>query len=135
MQSESDSEDESGEDESGGDEDDGEPEESPKGKSENQDDGKFDDSKYRTKVVDIKAKFAERFRILEETNPTQILPVYANAKQGPPVQPQIEEPRARDLPQFRCQEPGSGKICSSSGGSKNLARTNRSDRQSLTARH
>ena len=55
---------------------------------------------------EIKAKFAERFRVLEETNPTQILPVYANAKQRPPVQPQTEEPRARDVPQFRCQEPG-----------------------------
>ena len=31
------------------------------------------------KVEEIKAKFAERFQILEETNPTQILPVYANA--------------------------------------------------------
>ena len=35
------------------------------------------------KVDEIKAKFAERFQILEETNPTQILPVYANAKQKP----------------------------------------------------
>ena len=81
-------------DESGRDEDDVEPEESPKGESENDDD-KLDDSKYRKKVDDIKAKFAECFRILQETNPTQILPVYANAKQGPPVQPQTEEPRAR----------------------------------------
>ena len=48
------------------------PEESPKGESENQ-----DDDKYRRKVDEIKAKFAERFQILEEANPTQILPVYA----------------------------------------------------------
>ena len=66
---------------SGGDEDDDEPEESRKRESENQDDDKLDDSKCRKKVDDIKAKFAERFRILEETNPTQILPVYANANQ------------------------------------------------------
>ena len=86
---------------------------------------------------DIKAKFAERFRILEEANPTQILPVCANAKQAPPVQPQTEEPRARDVPQFRCQAPiaSSGKICSSSGGLKNLPRTHCCDRQSLTALH
>ena len=47
---------------------------------------------------EIKAKFAERFQILEETNPTQILPVYANAKQKPSARPQTEEPRARDVP-------------------------------------
>ena len=121
-------------DESGGDEDDDEPE-SPNGESENQDDDKLDNSKYKKKVDDIKAKFAERFRILKEKNPTQILPVYTNPKQKPPVQPRTEEPRARDVPQFRCQEPGCGKICSSSGGLKNHARTHRRDRQSLTASH
>lgn len=120
-------------DESGGDEDDDEPEESPKGESENQDDDKLDDSKYKKKVDDIKAKFAERFRILEERNPTQIFPVYTNPKQKPSVQPQTEEPR--DVPQFRCQEPGCGKICSSSAGLKNHTRTHRRDRQSLTASH
>ena len=103
-----------------GDEDVDEPEESPKGESENQDDDKLDDSKYRKKVDYIKAKFAERFRILKETNPTQILPVYANTKQRPPVQLQTEEPRARDVPQLRCQEQRSRKICSSSGGLKRL---------------
>ena len=65
------------------------------------------------KVEEIKAKFAERFQILEETKPTQILSVYANAKQKPSATPQTEEPSARDVPQFRCQEPGCGKICSS----------------------
>ena len=61
-------------------------------------------------MEEIKAKFAERFQILEETNPTQILPVYANAKQKPSSTPQTEEPSARDVLQFRCQEPGCGKI-------------------------
>lgn len=74
-------------------------------------------------------KFVERFRILEEANPIQILPIYANANQKPPVQPRTEEPRARDVPQFRYQDPGCGKICSSSGGLKNHARTHRRDRQ------
>ena len=120
-------------DESGGDEDDDE--ESRKGESENQDDDKLDDSKCSKKVDDIKAKFAERFRILDETNPTQILPVYANAKQRPPIQPQTEEPRARDVLQFGRQEAGCGKIFSSLGGMKNHARTQRHDRQSLTASH
>ena len=115
-------------DESSGDEDDDEPEDSSKGESENPDDDKLDDSKYRKKVDEIKVKFAEHFQILEETNPVQILPVYANAKQKPSAQPQTEEPR--DVPQFRCQEPGCGKICSSSGGLKNHTRTHRRDRQS-----
>ena len=73
---------------------------------------------------DIKAKFAERFRILEETNPAQILPVYANAKQRLPIQPQTEEPRARDVPQFRRQEPGCGKIFSSIVGRIDESRQN-----------
>ena len=60
-----------------------EPEEGPKGESENQDDDNLDDSKSRKKVDKIKARFAERFQILGETNPTQILPVYAYAKQKP----------------------------------------------------
>ncbi|KAK2548795.1 hypothetical protein P5673_030939 [Acropora cervicornis] len=62
----------------------------------------------RMKVEEIKAQFAELFQILEETNPTQILPVYANAKQKPSSTPQTEEPSARDVPQFRCQEPENG---------------------------
>ena len=103
-------------DESGGDEDDDEPEESPKGESENQDNDNLDDSKYSKKVDEIKAKLAEHLQILKEKNPTQIFPVYANAKQKPSSTPQIEEPGARDLPQFRCLEPGCGRICSSSGG-------------------
>ena len=122
-------------DESSGDDDDDEPEDSPKGESENQDNDNLYDSKYRKKVDEIKAKFAERFQILEKTNPTQIFPVYANAKQKPSSTPQTEEPRARDLPQFRCQEPGCGRICSSSGGLKNHTRTHARDRQSLTATH
>ena len=120
-------------DESGGDENDDEPQESPKGESENPDDDKLDDSKYRKKVDKIKAKFAERFQILEETNPVQILPVHANAKQKRSAQPQTEEPR--DVPQFRREEPGCGKICSSSGGLKNHTRTHRRNRQSLNVTH
>lgn len=77
----------------------------------------------------INVKFVERFRILEEGNPIQFLPIYANANQKPPVQPRTEEPRARDVPQFRYQDPGCGKMCSSSGGLKNHARTHRRDRQ------
>ena len=46
-------------------------------------------------MEEIKAKFAELFQILEETIPTQILPVYANAKQKPSSTPQTEEPSAR----------------------------------------
>ena len=61
-------------------------------------------------MEEIKAKFAERFQVLEETNPTQILPVYANAKQKPSTTPQTEEPSARDVPQFRCQEPNAGRF-------------------------
>ena len=81
------------------------------------------------RIKTMTVKFAERVRISEETNPTQILPMYSNAKHKPPVQPQTEEPRARDVPQFRWQEPGCGKICSSSGALKNHAKTHRRDRQ------
>ena len=46
-------------------------------------------------MKEIKAKFAKRFQILEETNLTQIFPVYANAEQlqntGPLLKVYISE--------------------------------------------
>lgn len=84
----------------------------------------------RRKVDAFKAKFTERFRILKETNP-DILPVYSNPKQKP-AQQLAEQPK--DAAEFTCQEPGCGKICSSSGGLKNHARKHRRGRQT-TATH
>ena len=96
------------------DDDDDEPEEKSNTESESREDEKFDESKYRKKVDALKAKLTERYRTLKETNP-EILPVYTNPKQKP-AQQQAEQPK--DVAEFKCQEPGCGKICSSSGGLK-----------------
>ena len=112
------------------DDDDDEPDENSNIESESREDEKFDESKYRRKVDAFKAKFTERFRILKETNP-DILPVYSNPKQKP-AQQLAEQPK--DAAEFTCQEPGCGKICSSSGGLKNHARKHRRGRQT-TATH
>ena len=95
------------------DNDNDEPEENSNTKSESRENEKFDESDYRRKADSLKAKSTERFRILKETNP-EILPVYpvylnpktkTSAKTG-------EQPK--DAAEFTCQEPGCGKICSSS---------------------
>ena len=82
-------------------------------------------------ALKVKAKFTERFRILKEMNP-EILPVYSNPKQKP-VQQQAEQPK--DAAEFACQEPGCGKICSSSGGLKNHTRKYRRGGRQTTAIH
>ena len=120
----------SGEEDSADDDDD-EPDENSNTESESREDEKFDESKYRKKVDVIKVKFTERFRILKETNP-DILPVYPNPKQKP-VQHQAEQPK--NAAEFRCQEPGCGKICSSSGGLKNHARKHLRGGRQATANH
>lgn len=84
-------------------------------------------SEYQKKVDELKVKTTERFRILKEANGTQVLPVYTNQKQKP-EQPQAD---AEDKQQFKCGEPGCGKICSSSAGLKNHARKH--NRQTSTA--
>ena len=111
------------------DDDDDEPEENSNTKSQSREDEKFDESKYRKKDDALKAKFTERFRILKETNP-EILPVYPNTKQKP-AQQQAEQPK--DAAEFTCQEPGCGKICSSSRGLKNHARKHRRGGRRTTA--
>ena len=121
--SDSDSEEDSADD------DDDEPEQNSNTESESREDEKFDESKHRKKVDALKAKFTERFRILKETNP-EILPVYANPKQKPAQKP-AEQPK--DAAEFTYQEPGCGKICSSSGGLKNHARKHRRGGRQTTA--
>lgn len=115
------------------DDDDDEPDENSNTESQSREEEKFDESKYRKKVDAFKAKLTERFRILKEANP-EILPVYPNPKQKPAAaQQQTEQPK--DAAEFLCQEPGCGKICSSSAELKNHARKHRHDDRQTTATH
>ena len=128
-------------DESGGDEDDDESEETPKGQSENQDNDKLDDSKYRKKVYEIKAKWMKsrqsgalpNFRgNKSNADPSSVRECQNRNRQRNHRQ---RSPGPGMYRNFDVRNQGCGKICSSSEGLKNHTRTQHRDRQSSTAIH